>query len=1157
MPDHKPDQGIKKTLEKILQDLEKEGKERQQIDDLCRTLADAQKDLSPEEKNLVQSSCNREGLAYRDAAQDHCETAHQSNRLFKGIRRDRCERRQMNDLRPHLQIFTAQQAEELRTQRPVQPAPEEIQRKKELIIFALQGLSPAKIRELGLPVPPDILEELEADLAVPPKSSSAEVPPRPQVEARSAPAELSTPKEPLEGTPPRALPLGTEPSSPDRASKGEVLAEESHPSPSGEFLTPAPRKEQTFREQGNVGLATKVVSDATGFHLLAFPTRRPGDVVCNRSTSLVIPDEVKLQFQEAFGAKTALYYQAIGIYERVFAEGVKRSCKKVQGNLNCETVTAPAFHRFLYDPDRANWKQYTILRPAKAPGADYKLWDSVYYTLFNTIKGMEPLLEKLTRFTDLLGEFRNQYAVGSYLLTGHLPYSFKRQVAEAWGVTPKWVRNTTFGWRRKLDSQSTFQTQFPAFQINQVVTQTQTLKDELLNLLKGSGFSLTKAMLGALNLLQKYHLLHLLFWAQEFPRVPYLINQEAWKEAEQLRRFFNSHLLAAQRKALLTTAYPTPLALSEAEFQASAAAIIQEVDNTLTKLQQELVTTQASLAQLTSSSAERDNLESEVNRQESRYKALKRFQNICKLLNDAKLRTQFGYLFQFLLPASRQLRALASAVASFLPPWGGKPRKVLGPLGAILSRACLLKFTGGPANVVAMLQPLMTAQVLLTAPFCGKNRRKQMQPLELPSAFAEQPFPPLYVQEPTILREQLDLDKAPKDRRSPKQIVRGIRPGLIFRLPASQTKEAWNVIKTAEKGAPQKGGKRAVVPPELAENEGFAQIFTKALPMKARFTKDMVYFLQRGARLSPPRVLPPRGPNHKMVVNLLFHGEGSLFQKNPQFYDMTYHRQKGAQTGPTVSQVPPRPLEKGRLVGLDINRISTKDILKFATPTAAVKSDAECVQVHLLRTKLSRMRNNPRYKAAGQKHPTSQFGRVWKAIIKAENRHSPKLGRLKAERTLLYERYGNLKQALDREVSLAGARVLITQGAEVLAVEELDLDPRGKAGRLGATITDMPKRSAITNAMVAGANRYHIVHNKWHSPTAQPDLVPVTREPVPAFGTSHLCPDCGSKLVGTKDYDIMHCPKCEKDWNRHLSGAQIVAQRGQDKIQKRIAYGLL
>jgi hypothetical protein len=212
--------------------------------------------------------------------------------------------------------------------------------------------------------------------------------------------------------------------------------------------------------------------------------------------------------------------------------------------------------------------------------------------------------------------------------------------------------------------------------------------------------------------------------------------------------------------------------------------------------------------------------------------------------------------------------------------------------------------------------------------------------------------------------------------------------------------------------------------------------------------------------------------------------------------------------------------------------------------------------VHLLRKKMSRMRNDPRYKTPGTKRPKSQFGRVWKAITEAEKRHSPKLGRLRMERTLIYQRWKNLKQALDREVSLAGARVLITQGAEVLAVEALELDPRGQTGRLGTIITDMPKRAAITDAMVANANRYHVIQKKWRPPAAQPDLLPVARESISPFGTSQLCPDCGGKLVGTKDYDRVYCPKCARYWNRHESAARVIAQRGQQKWQERVAYGL-
>ncbi len=204
------------------------------------------------------------------------------------------------------------------------------------------------------------------------------------------------------------------------------------------------------------------------------------------------------------------------------------------------------------------------------------------------------------------------------------------------------------------------------------------------------------------------------------------------------------------------------------------------------------------------------------------------------------------------------------------------------------------------------------------------------------------------------------------------------------------------------------------------------------------------------------------------------------------------------------------------------------------------------------------MRNDPTYKSPGKgkKHPKSQLSRVTKAIAEAEARGSPQLGRLRAERTLLYQRWKNLKGALEDEVILAGARVLITQGAEVLAAEALELDPREKTRPLGAIITDMPKKATLPEAMAEKGVEYHRIVNKWHPPAAQPDQQPIVPEWVRPFLTSRLCPDCGGRLKGTKDYDTVYSPHCDKQHNRHTSAARIVAQRGHKKWQTRTQHGL-
>jgi len=886
-------------------------------------------------------------------------------------------------------------------------------------------------------------------------------------------------------------------------------------------------------------------------HTLAAPILR-GHTVRTYSTSLAVPQHIKAALQEQFGADTPIYRQALGVYARVFAEGVKTWCQKVHAFLQCGTRTTTAWNDFLIHPV----DNYSDLRVPKEQDW-YK--QGAYYTLFNSMRGMYTQVGKIAKFSQLLGAFGNQYAVGSYLLTGHFPFAFKRKVAEAWGVTARWVRNTTFGWRRKLENQEVFKNAFPQFCLNKIVNQTEDLKKGL----QATLGALLAEELTVLNSLQRDHLLSLLLSDEGKELLLGIVNSALAPFAQQLHATVSKAFSPVARQAFLKEKYPNHMQITAAEFRAAADAIITGVGTTLGKLQASGDALHKRLQALEISTPEYEELKLEVEQEEYRYERLKAFRNHCTLLKDET--DKFATLFQVILPASRQLRGFAAIIAALLPKWGGRKRRVLAALGAILSRACLQKYAGEPAKVVATLQPLLTPQVLLTAPFCtARKRRKTLLPLDLVGGFSVVEYPPLYVRE-TLLPAQLDRHKPEADRRPPKEIVRTVKPALTFVLPAVQVKAAWESLgdleapNTSTVAVPKTGTRRPIVPEVLKQDPTFSSYFTEALAMEARLTKTMVRVLQRGAFLSPPRILPPRGPSRKVVANLIFHGLAEVFQPPLNWYEMTYTRKGGVQSAPTVSFAPPRPLEAGRVLGLDRNRISSEAILKFATPEAAVESDAECIQVHLLRSKLTQMRNDPTHKSTrtGKKHPTSQLARVSAAIAAAEKRGAPQLGRLMTERTLLYQRWKNVRGALEDEVTLAGARVLITQGAEVLAAEGLELDPRGARRPLGAIITDLPKKAAIPAAMVEKGAQYHRSVNKWRPPAAQPDRQPLVLETVNVFLSSQLCPDCGGRLKGTKDYDTVYCPHCDKQHNRHTSAARIIAQRGRKKWQIRAQHGLV
>jgi len=314
-----------------------------------------------------------------------------------------------------------------------------------------------------------------------------------------------------------------------------------------------------------------------GVHLVKGPME-PGHVVCTYSTSLAVPQFVKSELANLYKGNPQLYYKALGVYARVFAEGVKDWCKLVQDFLNCD-FTQRKFAEYLENPKM----RYGEIRE---PGKKAKINDCAYSVLFNTMKGMVALGTKLSNpeslkarkeprgFAELLSV--QPYAVGSYLLTGHLPYSFKRLLAVEWGVTPSWVRNTMFGWRRKLDNLKVFQAVFPQFLLNSVRPQTASLRDAIEAALGGK---LPLEVTQVLNILQKGHLLHLLCMEKEIPLG--LFKKELREVAEQLRRQLAGTIN-------LTRFYPNHLELTADEFRTVAETIIRNVDATLQEMKPKL-----------------------------------------------------------------------------------------------------------------------------------------------------------------------------------------------------------------------------------------------------------------------------------------------------------------------------------------------------------------------------------------------------------------------------------------------------------------------------------------------------------------------------------------------------------------------------------------
>lgn len=157
-----------------------------------------------------------------------------------------------------------------------------------------------------------------------------------------------------------------------------------------------------------------------------------------------------------------------------------------------------------------------------------------------------------------------------------------------------------------------------------------------------------------------------------------------------------------------------------------------------------------------------------------------------------------------------------------------------------------------------------------------------------------------------------------------------------------------------------------------------------------------------------------------------------------------------------------------------------------------------------------------------------------------------KIGRLNTELTLIWQRKGKIKVAIDRETSFAGARFLIDFNAKMLVAEDLHLSTQGKTKKLRRYVEDMPKRVEITSDMAKFVREYQ----RYIGDLTQDFNYKTVAPP----GTSLFCAAldeegniCGAKLQTVKgDYDLMFCPKCGTYIPRHGNAAMRVAQLGAE-----------
>jgi hypothetical protein len=669
---------------------------------------------------------------------------------------------------------------------------------------------------------------------------------------------------------------------------------------------------------------------------------------------------------------------------------------------------------------------YVELR--KLTGSSEKLMELVHYTLHNNAIQTLTVVQKLNEFKTLLNQADFQYITAGYLLTGFIPLHGRQYLARKWGVSPRWVRDLAFGWRRKLDSS------LPSrFRMNQVPSATERLKERLLTGLKPlAHFARFQHLEKIVGRLQRLHLLHLLM----IPGVKFdgVLAAAYISEASSLNAVFSSQVTDKNGWAEF---YPDHLSITKEEF-VSAAKI-------------ELVRAEQVMQLLSS-----------MGRDTGKMKA---FHSAVQLLL-ANIRLFSGYL-ELLLPSARHMRALAKLISAIIP---GRRRRLVASFAAIIARACAEKYKDAPAKLIGQLVP----EQLITAPFSSAKRKKKEISLEL---VMNKEFL-IYRQDNyrTMAAGLVDLIKTRAGKKCHDE-----DPAIPFGIPKRAVKTAMQELHSTLQDR---------ISLAILKNHYLIHLFKTNLLVEAKLSHRMIEVLTNGAQISHSRLRPPSGPSQKLIIDLVFSGLQNCFVPTFQFLDAG-NKHKHESNEAFLARKPKgtdrKPPSKDSVLGTDRNRVGIHT-LYFATPEKVLDTGTELEQVHTIGKQLKVVRKELppiARKIALTEHALSRCKNRHRKKMLQE-----KLGRLQVEQTLLHRRKGNLKETHDLECSLGGARVILNNRAGALAVEELELSPQETRGGLAVAITDMPKKAAIVERMVSYSAGYHDLKNPQKGQD-QVQLVPV------------------------------------------------------------------
>ncbi len=293
---------------------------------------------------------------------------------------------------------------------------------------------------------------------------------------------------------------------------------------------------------------------------------------------------------------------------------------------------------------------------------------------------------------------------------------------------------------------------------------------------------------------------------------------------------------------------------------------------------------------------------------------------------------------------------------------------------------------------------------------------------------------------------------------------------------------------------------------ELARKDGYFELgfVLRGFPRitcKLIFSKKILEYLNKGARIRSLLIRSNSSPSYKVRVSVIIEGTPSKFLSTKLLKQLS---KKGS-------------TKKVKSIGVDINRVSEHMI---------ALSNKEPLSKNLLL--LARKYN----KLSNVIIPQLSYS----LTNKGKKKDTRGYVKTKGELYRVYRRRKNILEEIKNFATHFIAAEIVKNKSNLLCVEDFQIDPRGKRGALAKAIYNMPDNQEIFEKAVLLASSILGYKVK---------LVYVNPR-----GTSTKHNGCGGKVerkIGS--YDIAKCKKCGKMVNTHINAAKNVKDKGEQLLK--------